>query len=164
MAWNNHKIHRVKRKTFIPEIFLNTSCLRSLICSSLFTNYPPSELLEMSLNKLRGNKLVITNLFFQVFHMLPTEMCFLCSLLPGDDKLAFSVFWEITPQAEILKHYITRSVIKSCAQLSYQHAQVNFDWFEAYLIIQKNFLIHTLTNLFSLYDLYYSYFTNVFPH
>jgi len=49
----------------------------------------------------------------------------MCSLLPGDDKLAFSVFWEISPEAEIVSHYFTRSVIRSCAQLAYEHAQVN---------------------------------------
>jgi exoribonuclease R len=58
--------------------------------------------------------------------MLPKELCLMCSLLPGDDKLAFSVFWEITPKAEIVSHYFTRSVICSCAQLAYEHVQVNF--------------------------------------
>jgi DIS3-like exonuclease 2 len=67
----------------------------------------------------------VTNLLFQVFHMLPREMCMMCSLLPGDDKLAVSVFWEITPEAEIVNHYFTRSVIKSCVQLAYEHAQVS---------------------------------------
>lgn len=57
--------------------------------------------------------------------MLPKELCLMCSLLPGDDKLAFSVFWEITPEAEIVSHYFTRSVICSCAQLAYEHVQVN---------------------------------------
>jgi DIS3-like exonuclease 2 len=69
--------------------------------------------------------LEISNLFFQVYHMLPREMCMLCSLLPGVDKLTFSVFWEMSPEAEVVRHYFTRSVINSCAQLSYQHAQVN---------------------------------------
>ncbi|PNF40042.1 hypothetical protein B7P43_G11627 [Cryptotermes secundus] len=76
------------------------------------------------LDQAVAKKATSTYLVQSVFHMLPTELCSICSLLPGDDKLAFSVFWEITPQAEILKHYITRSVIRSCAQLSYQHAQV----------------------------------------
>jgi exoribonuclease R len=64
--------------------------------------------------------------------MLPKEMCLMCSLLPGDDKLAFSVFWEISPEAEIVSHYFTRSIIRSCAQLAYEHAQVNFHSCEAY--------------------------------
>lgn len=63
---------------------------------------------------------------FQAYHMLPQEMTMMCSLLPGEDKLAFSVFWEMTPQAEVISHYFTRSVIRSCTQLAYEHAQVVF--------------------------------------
>lgn len=76
------------------------------------------------LDEAVARKATSTYLIDSVLHMLPQEMCQLCSLLPGADKLAFSVFWEITPQAEILRHYFTRSVINSCAQLSYQHAQI----------------------------------------
>lgn len=65
-----------------------------------------------------------TYLVSSVYHMLPKELCLMCSLLPGDDKLAFSVFWEISPEAEIVSHYFTRSVICSCAQLAYEHAQL----------------------------------------
>ncbi|GLV34776.1 Dis3 like 3'-5' exoribonuclease 2 [Carabus blaptoides fortunei] len=36
-----------------------------------------------------------------VYHMLPKELCMICSLLPGEDKLAFSVFWEMTPDDKI---------------------------------------------------------------
>lgn len=36
-----------------------------------------------------------------VYHMLPVELCLHCSLLPGEDKLAFSVFWEMNLQGEI---------------------------------------------------------------
>jgi DIS3-like exonuclease 2 len=57
--------------------------------------------------------------------MLPIEMCKICSLSPGDDKLAFSVFWEMTPEAEIVNHFFDRSVIKSCVQLTSEHAQVS---------------------------------------
>jgi exoribonuclease R len=83
--------------------------------------------------------------------MLPKELCMICSLLPGDDKLAFSVFWEISPEAEIVSHYFTRSVIRSSAQLAYEHAQVNYYFFEAYKgistqpylpVLQQNFFIH----------------------
>jgi exoribonuclease R len=57
--------------------------------------------------------------------MLPTEIRKKCSLSPGEDKLAVSVFWEMTTEAEIVNHYFTRSVIKSCVQLAYEHAQVS---------------------------------------
>lgn len=62
-----------------------------------------------------------------VYHMLPLELCLQCSLLPGEDKLTFSVFWEMTDKGEIISHRISRSIINSCAQLSYEHAQVMID-------------------------------------
>lgn len=58
-----------------------------------------------------------------VYHMLPKPLCFLCSLLPGDDKLAFSVFWEIDSDCQVLRTRFTRTIINSCAQLSYDDAQ-----------------------------------------
>ncbi|GFG38066.1 hypothetical protein Cfor_10644 [Coptotermes formosanus] len=76
------------------------------------------------LDQAVAKKATTTYLVSSVFHMLPKEMCLMCSLLPGDDKLAFSVFWEISPEAEIVSHYFTRSVIRSCAQLAYEHTQI----------------------------------------
>lgn len=58
-----------------------------------------------------------------VYHMLPKSLCQLCSLLPGQDKLGFSVIWEITPDAKIKSHRFTKSVMNSCCQMSYQDAQ-----------------------------------------
>lgn len=46
-----------------------------------------------------------------------------CSLLPGVNKLAFTVLWQMTPDGEILSHRFERSIINSCAQLAYEHAQ-----------------------------------------
>ncbi|VVD04314.1 unnamed protein product [Leptidea sinapis] len=57
------------------------------------------------------------------YHMLPDELCMLCSLFPGVDKLAFSVFWEITPDARIVNTRFAKTVIQSCCQLAYDHAQ-----------------------------------------
>ncbi|CAH0563415.1 unnamed protein product [Brassicogethes aeneus] len=59
-----------------------------------------------------------------VYHMLPKEMCFHCSLLPGTDKCAFSVFWEMTPESEIVHTSFARTVINSSVQLAYEHAQM----------------------------------------
>lgn len=59
----------------------------------------------------------------KAYHMLPDELCMLCSLFPGVDKLAFSVFWEITKDAQVLHHRFAKTVINSCAQLAYEHAQ-----------------------------------------
>jgi exoribonuclease R len=89
--------------------------------------------------------------------MLPKEMCLLCSLLPGDDKLTFSVFWEMSPEAEIVRHYFTRSVINSCAQLAYEHAQVNIYCCKAYL------MIHKMSSSTHRQIVCYSYYITVFP-
>lgn len=62
-----------------------------------------------------------------VYHMLPVELCLQCSLLPGQDKMAFSVIWELTSSGDIVNYRLTRSVINSCAQLAYEHAQMIID-------------------------------------
>lgn len=59
----------------------------------------------------------------RAYHMLPDDLCMLCSLFPGVDKLAFSVFWEINENAEVLSHRFSKTIIHSCAQLAYDHAQ-----------------------------------------
>lgn len=62
-----------------------------------------------------------------VYHMLPRQLCMLCSLLPGRDKLTFSVFWEMTPTAQIVSTRFSKTIINSCAQLAYEHAQMMID-------------------------------------
>lgn len=62
-----------------------------------------------------------------VYHMLPKPLCFLCSLLPGEDKLAFTVFWEMTEDATIVSTRFARSIINSCTQFAYEHAQKIID-------------------------------------
>ena len=57
--------------------------------------------------------------------MLPLKLCQICSLLPGEDKLAFSVFIELNESADVIKHRFRKTIIRSCAQLSYDHAQVS---------------------------------------
>ena len=56
--------------------------------------------------------------------MLPRLLCEqLCSLNPDVDRLTFSVVWKITEEGEILDQWFGRSVIRSVAKLSYDHAQ-----------------------------------------
>lgn len=60
----------------------------------------------------------------KVIPMLPRLLCEeLCSLNPLTDRLTFSVIWKITPEGKILSEWFGRSVIRSCAKLSYDHAQ-----------------------------------------
>ncbi|KAF5753110.1 putative mitotic control protein dis3 [Tripterygium wilfordii] len=51
----------------------------------------------------------------------------ICSLRADVERLAFSVIWEMTPQAEIISTRYTKSIIKSCAALSYVEAQARMD-------------------------------------
>ncbi|KAF9138554.1 hypothetical protein BGX30_009036 [Mortierella sp. GBA39] len=56
--------------------------------------------------------------------MLPNILCEdLCSLNPNVDRLAFSVFWKMTEDGHVLGTSFSKSVIRSCAQLSYDDAQ-----------------------------------------
>jgi DIS3-like exonuclease 2 len=49
------------------------------------------------------------------------------SLDPGEDRLTFSIFWDISPSGEILDRWIGRTVIRSCCQLTYEVAQEIID-------------------------------------
>ncbi|KAI6670145.1 hypothetical protein NL676_005030, partial [Syzygium grande] len=51
----------------------------------------------------------------------------ICSLRADVERLAFSVIWEMTPEAEIISTRYTKSIIKSCAALSYIEAQARMD-------------------------------------
>ncbi|XP_075159826.1 dis3 like 3'-5' exoribonuclease 2 [Haematobia irritans] len=78
-----------------------------------------------NLVKERATSIYLVN---EVIHMLPTSLCFRCSLLPGEDKFAFSVFWRWNVEKEEMSQpRFTRSVINSCAQFAYEHAQKIID-------------------------------------
>ncbi|GAQ85435.1 Ribonuclease II/R family protein [Klebsormidium nitens] len=51
----------------------------------------------------------------------------ICSLRADVDRLAFSVIWEMTPSADIVKSHYTKSIIRSSAALSYPEAQARMD-------------------------------------
>ena len=48
----------------------------------------------------------------------------LCSLNPGEDRMAFSLEWKINDVGELISERMRRSIIRSCAKLSYDHVQV----------------------------------------
>ncbi|KAL5233445.1 hypothetical protein ACI65C_000855 [Semiaphis heraclei] len=60
----------------------------------------------------------------RVYHMLPPALTMMASLLPGTDKLAVSITLEMTPDAKVISHSFSQSIIHSCAQLHYAHAQI----------------------------------------
>ncbi|OAE18374.1 hypothetical protein AXG93_1783s1030 [Marchantia polymorpha subsp. ruderalis] len=51
----------------------------------------------------------------------------ICSLRADVERLSFSVIWEMTPEAEIISAQFTKSIIKSCAAMSYAEAQARMD-------------------------------------
>jgi exosome complex exonuclease DIS3/RRP44 len=51
----------------------------------------------------------------------------LCSLKPYVERYAFSVLWEITPDADIVSSNFTKSVIRSREAFSYEQAQIRID-------------------------------------
>ena len=51
----------------------------------------------------------------------------LCSLRDDGERLSFSVLWEMTPQAEIVKTEFFKTVIHSKASLTYAQAQMMID-------------------------------------
>jgi ribonuclease R len=75
--------------------------------------------------------------------MLPFELSDnLCSLSEGDEKLAFSAIFEITPHAKVHTRWFGKSVIKSAKRFSYESAQEILDnksgeYFEALDTLNK---------------------------
>ena len=56
--------------------------------------------------------------------MLPEKLCNnLCSLRPNEDKLTFSVVFEMDDEARVLNHWIGRTVIRSCRRYAYEEVQ-----------------------------------------
>ncbi|OIR58338.1 MAG: mitotic control protein dis3 [Amphiamblys sp. WSBS2006] len=51
----------------------------------------------------------------------------LCSLKPHQDRLAFSVMWEMDEDGEILSTRFAKTAIRSCAGLTYSQAQSRID-------------------------------------
>ncbi|WP_417147853.1 ribonuclease R [Phocaeicola plebeius] len=56
--------------------------------------------------------------------MLPERLCnFICSLRPDEDKLAYSVIFEMNEKAEVKNYRIRHTVIKSNRRFTYEEAQ-----------------------------------------
>lgn len=56
--------------------------------------------------------------------MLPEHLCnMLCSLRPNEEKLTFSVIFEMNEEAEVLNSRIKHTIIKSCRRYTYEEVQ-----------------------------------------
>jgi len=56
--------------------------------------------------------------------MLPEKLCNnVCSLRPDEEKLTFSVVFEMDDEANIIHHWIGKTIIKSCRRYAYEEVQ-----------------------------------------
>ncbi|KAH9499442.1 DIS3-like exonuclease 2 [Bulinus truncatus] len=82
---------------------------------------------------------VTTYLENQVLNMLPEELSEnICSLIPEQDRLAFSIIWTMNEEGDVLDEEITKSVVRSCAKLTYDIVQ---NFIEARLLNSESFSI-----------------------
>ena len=79
---------------------------------------------DNNLDKEAYKKGTSTYLVQKVIHMLPEKLCEnICSLNAGTDRLAFSIIITMNKDAEIISSRAVKTVICSCAKLSYDHVQ-----------------------------------------
>ena len=56
--------------------------------------------------------------------MLPEKLCNnVCSLRPDEEKLTFSAVFEMDDEANIIHHWIGKTIIKSCRRYAYEEVQ-----------------------------------------
>ena len=77
--------------------------------------------------------------------MLPERLCNqICSLRPNEEKLCFSVIFELNKNAEIQQSHITRTIIKSDRRFTYEEAQAVIETGEGEEILALNGLAQKL--------------------
>ena len=80
--------------------------------------------------------------------MLPRKLSEnICSLKPDEDRLAFSVFMEITPLGELVNYEIAESVIRSTFRLTYKKAQKILDKKQDSDVAKMLFLMSDLADI-----------------
>ena len=106
----------------------------------------PNTLLDTEAYK-RGNSVYLVD---RTIPMLPEKISnFLCSLRPQEDKLTYSVVFEMDTNAKIIKKWIGKTIIHSQQRFSYEEAQLGIETkegiFSQELVILNN-LAHELTD------------------
>jgi len=75
--------------------------------------------------QIRGNSVYFVG---KVVPMLPEKLSNqICSLVPYEDRLTFSVIVEVTPRGKIIDYTINKSIINSKRRFSYEEAQQVID-------------------------------------
>ncbi|KHJ92296.1 RNB-like protein [Oesophagostomum dentatum] len=71
-----------------------------------------------------ANRACTVNLVHKSIPMLPRVLTEdLCSLIPGKDRLAFSVMWKMDKDGTIVDEWFGRTIIRSRVHLGYDHVQ-----------------------------------------
>lgn len=69
----------------------------------------------------RGNSVYFVG---KAIPMLPEKLSNnLCSLVPDEERLTFSVIFELTPKGSVLNHQISKTIINSKRRFTYEEAQ-----------------------------------------
>ena len=77
-----------------------------------------------ALDEVASERGTSTYMVQKVVPMLPRRLCEeLCSLNPGEDRLTFSVVWQMSDKGEILDEWKGRGIIRSRIKMAYEHAQ-----------------------------------------
>ncbi len=80
--------------------------------------------------------------------MLPEHLSnFICSLRPNEEKLTYSVIFELNEKADILKHRFAKTVIKSARRFTYEEAQERIETGEGDLFNEIQHLDKLAKNL-----------------
>jgi ribonuclease R len=83
---------------------------------------------QTALEKEAYNRATSVYLVDRTIPMLPERLSNgLCSLRPHEDKLTFACVFEMDQEANVLKHWIGRTVIHSDRRYAYEEAQENID-------------------------------------
>jgi len=83
---------------------------------------------DTALDKAAYQKATSVYLPDRVNPMLPEHISnVLCSLRPNEDKLTFSIIFQITPKAEVKQYWIGRTVMHSNHRFTYEDAQAIID-------------------------------------
>ncbi|KJH49197.1 RNB-like protein [Dictyocaulus viviparus] len=95
-----------------------------------------------------ANRACTVNLVHKSIPMLPRVLTEdICSLLPGKDRLTFSIIWKMDKDGSIIDEWFGRTIIKSHVQLEYDHVQGFIEEPEKILINDEYPEIHGVVSL-----------------
>ena len=80
--------------------------------------------------------------------MLPERLCnYICSLRPDEDKLCYSVIFEMNDKAEVKRWHLAHTVIRSDRRFAYEEVQALFDGQQTDISEPMKQALHTLNGM-----------------